>query len=263
MRSPWSGAQFTEEFGKVPVLDFLETPSGMIYIATRRVGQHIWARMAEIVAPNLQQVAPGWEDAHQAHPFSGPMLSRWIVPVDNTQTMFIEFRHVSETAGVTPGWVADRHVMLPAQLPESDAYEASQRHPGDYEAQVGQRPIAIHRLEHLGATDRGVLLFRQYLQRGLRAVQAGRDPDGLIRDAGAIIPTYCNDTVVEVPPAPTPEDDHHLMRATGRTLAESYLQHPPLVPRAVGDGVPPPRGHRPHKDRSRQRGVAHGVMTER
>ena len=258
-----SGSQFTDEFGKVPVLDFLETPIGMLYIATRRVGQHLWARMVEIVAPNLQQVAPGWEDAHQVHPFSGPMLSRWIVPVDNTQTMFVEFRHVSETAGVTPTWVTDQQVMLPGQLPETDSYEASQRHPGDYEAQVGQRPIAIHGLEHLGATDRGVLLFRQYLRRGLRAVQAGRDPDGLIRDAGAIIPTYCNDTVVEVPPAPTLEDDHHLMRATGRTLAESYLQHPPLVPRAVGDGVPPPRGHRPHKDRSRQRGVAHGVMTER
>ena len=39
--------------------------------------------------------------------------------------------------------------MLPGQLPESDSYEASQRRPGDYEAQVSQRPIAIHGLEHL------------------------------------------------------------------------------------------------------------------
>jgi len=244
-----SGAQFTEEFGKVPVLDFLETPSGMIGISTRRMGQHIWARTVEIVAPNLQQVAPAWVNG-EAHPFRGPMLSRWIVPMDDTHTMFIECRHVSETPGATPAWWADRDVRIPAQL-AAETYEAGQRQPGDYEAQVSQRPIARHGLEHLGATDRGVLLFRQYLRRGLRAVQAGHDPDGLIRDAGAIIPTYCNDTVVEVPPAPTPEEDHQLLRATGRTLAESYLQHPPLVPRAVGDGVPPPRGPKPRTATSR------------
>jgi hypothetical protein len=136
----------------------------MLYIATRRVGANIWARMVEIVLPNLQQVAPAWEDGPQVHPFNGPMMSRWIVPQDDTHTMFIEFRHVSETAGVTPSWWADRGVMLPGQLPEGDSYEASQRRPGDYEAQVGQRPIAIHGLEHLGATDRGVILFRQQIR---------------------------------------------------------------------------------------------------
>jgi phenylpropionate dioxygenase-like ring-hydroxylating dioxygenase large terminal subunit len=223
-----TGAQFTEEFGKVPELDFTETPSGMLYIATRRVGANIWARMVEIILPNLQQVAPAWEDGHQVHPFNGPMMSRWIVPQDDTHTMFIEFRHVNETAGVTPAWWADRGVMLPGQLPESDSYEARQRRPGDYEAQVGQRPIAIHGLEHLGATDRGVILFRQQIRQGIRAVQAGRDPEGLCRAAGPLIPTYCNDTVVHAPAAPTPEEDRHLMRTTGRTLAESYLAHPPL-----------------------------------
>jgi phenylpropionate dioxygenase-like ring-hydroxylating dioxygenase large terminal subunit len=235
-----SGSQFTEEFGKVPELDFTETPVGMIYIATRRVGENIWARMVETVLPNLQQVAPIWEDGHREHPFGGPMMSRWIVPQDNTRTMFIEFRHVSETDGVTPAWWANRDVMLPGQLPEAASYEASQRRPGDYEAQVGQRPVAIHGLEHLGATDRGVTMFRQQIRRGVRAVQAGQDPQGLCRDAGAIVPTYCNDTIVRVPPGPTPEEDLRLMRATGRTLAESYLEHPPLATgrgeRHQGDG---------------------------
>jgi hypothetical protein len=168
------------------------------------------------------------------------MMSRWIVPQDNTRTMFIEFRHVSESDGVTPAWWADRNVMLPGQLPEGGSYEASQRRPGDYEAQVGQRPVAIHGLEHLGATDRGVTMFRQQIRRGVRAVQAGQDPQGLCRDAGAIVPTYCNDTIVRVPPGPTPEEDLRLMRATGRTLAESYLEHPPLATsrgeRHQGDG---------------------------
>jgi len=209
-------------------LDVTETPVGMIYMAARRVGDNIWARMVEAVLPNLQQVAPIWENGHHEHPFSGPMMSRWIVPVDDTNTLFIEFRHVSETAGVTPEWWADRGVMLPGQL-AAEAYEVSQRQPGDYEAQVSQRPVAIHGLEHLGATDRGVIMFRQRLRQGIHAVKAGRAPDGPCRDTGTITATYCNDTVVRVPPAPTAEEDQQLMRTTARKLAESYLADPPLL----------------------------------
>ena len=224
-----SGSQFTDQFGEVPELDFVETPVGMIYVATRRVGEHIWARMVEIVAPNLQQVAPIWENGLKEHSFSGPMMSRWIVPMDDTNTMFVEFRHVSETAGATPSWWADRAIMLPGQLPNAGDYEASQRQPGDYEAQVGQRPIARHGLEHLGATDRGVIIFRRQVQRGIRAVQDGQDPEGLCREARQLIPTYCNDTIVRVPPEATPEADKKLMRQTGWALAQEYLKSPPLL----------------------------------
>ena len=125
--------------------------------------------------------------------------------------------------------------MLPGQLPNGDSHEASQRRPGDYEAQVSQRPVAVHALEHLGATDRGVIMFRQQIRKGIRAVQAGEAPPGLCLKAGAVIPTYCNDTIVHVPPGPTPEDDRQLMRATGRTLAESYLKQPPSM---TGASVP-------------------------
>src|SRR5882757_7408692 len=117
-----SGAVFTDEFGVMPELEFVETPVGMIYIATRRVGHNLWARMVEAVLPNLQQVAPIWEDGHLEHPFSGPMMSRWIVPVNDTSTLFIELRHVSETEGVTPVWWADRNIMLPGQL-AAESYE--------------------------------------------------------------------------------------------------------------------------------------------
>jgi hypothetical protein len=200
----------------------------MIYVATRRVGNNVWARMVEAVLPNLQQVAPIWEDGRREHSFSGPFMSRWIVPVDDTNTMFIEFRHVSEIEGVTPAWWADRNIMLPGQI-AADSYEAGQRHPGDYEAQVSQRPIAIHGLEHLGATDRGVTMFRNRIRRGIRAVQAGDDPIGPCREADGVVPTYCNDTVVQAPPAASEVADKQMMRETGRRLAQSYLEHPPLA----------------------------------
>jgi len=224
-----SGSQFTNEFGVLPELEFVETPIGMIYVATRRVRQNIWARMVEAVLPNLQQVAPIWEDGHLEHPFSGPMMSRWIVPLDDTNTMLIEYRHVSETEGVTtPAWWADRGIMLPGQLGAA-SYEDGQRRPGDFEAQVSQRPIAVHGLEHLSETDRGISMFRNQLRRGARAVRAGHDPDGLSRDPGAVIPTYCNDTIARAPLAENEATDRKLMRATGRSLADSYLRDPPLM----------------------------------
>jgi hypothetical protein len=156
------------------------------------------------------------------------MMSRWIVPLDNTNTMLIECRHVSETEGETPTWWADRNQLLPGQL-AADTYEESQRRPQDFEAQVSQRSVAVHGMEHLGTTDRGISMFRNQVRRGIKAVKAGTDPEGLFRDGGAVIPTYCNDTVVRVPAAKTPDLDTKLLRDTGRQLAEGYLRAPPLL----------------------------------
>jgi hypothetical protein len=156
------------------------------------------------------------------------MVSRWVVPQDDTNTMFIELRHVSQTEGVTPEWWADRTIMVPGQLAAA-SYEAGQRQPGDYEAQVSQRPIAIHGLEHIGATDRGVMMFRNQTRRGIRAAQAGRDPAGLCRDSDAVVPTYCNDTVLRMPPDMDSAIDRQRMRETGRRLAESYVKDPPIA----------------------------------
>ena len=114
--------------------------------------------------------------------------------------------------------------MLPAQLPVSDDYREQQLQPTDFEAQVTQRPIAIHGLEHLGATDRGITMFRRQVRRGIRAVQNGEDPHAALSpDAAGRITTYCNDTIVHAPAAATPEEDVRLMRETGRRLAEEYI----------------------------------------
>jgi len=118
--------------------------------------------------------------------------------------------------------------MLPGQL-GADTYEESQRRPGDFEAQVSQRSVAVHGLEHLGTTDRGITMFRNQIRRGIRAVKASTDPVGLFRNGGIAIPTYCNDTVVRVPPAKTPELDKRLLRETGRRLAQNYIEAPPLL----------------------------------
>ena len=142
-----------------------------------------YAHSAELVGrelAHLQQVAPLNETGRREHPFSGPLMSRWLVPIDDTNTMFIELRHLSETEENPPWWV-DRKQMMPGQI-AMDTYEDSQRHPGDYEAQVGQGPMTVHSEEHFGQSDRGVLMVRRMLSDQLEAMAAGRDPIGVSFD---------------------------------------------------------------------------------
>ena len=44
-----SGYQFTEAFGVVPELDWMTTEAGMVYIATRRVGELVWVRVCDFM----------------------------------------------------------------------------------------------------------------------------------------------------------------------------------------------------------------------
>src|SRR5438093_13195447 len=99
-----------------------------------------------------------------------------------------------------------------------------QRMPGDYEAQIGQGPIAIHALEHLGATDRGVIMLRKELRRRVRMVQQGQDPPELEVLRGKVVSTCGGDTLLRVPQAPTPEEDKKLLQQVARDLGRRYLQ---------------------------------------
>lgn len=71
---------------------------------------------------------------------------------------------------------------------------------------------------------------------GLKAVKSDSDPQGLLRDGWSAIATYCNNTVVRIPPARSAELDKKLLRETGRRLAEGYIQEPPLL--AAGNKLP-------------------------
>jgi hypothetical protein len=101
-------------------------------------------------------------------------------------------------------------------------YEARQRVPGDYDAQVSiHGGLSRHGLEHLASTDRGITMLRNLLRRGMRAVQNGTDPQYMGGHTGQTITTYSQDRVIAgIPPAPTPEEDQQLLRQMGRQVVE-------------------------------------------
>ena len=235
-----SGLQFIDGTGR-PVTelldmgeyDFIETPRGVMAIETRRVDDHIWSRQLECIMPNIANLtnvplfppryAPGKDELCVV-----PKTFRWRVPIDDTNTLEFHLNRAQE------GDETDVRALNPAGNVNMSrpTYEEAQRHPGDYEAQVSQRPIAVHAMEHLGATDRGVIMFRRMVKEGIQAVKRGEDPFGVHRDGGTI-PTCSNDTVVRISPAPTSEEDRKLVQQTGLKLAERYISTPPAQHRDI------------------------------
>jgi hypothetical protein len=52
----------------------------------------------------------------------------------------------------------------------------------DRSALEGQGRIADRSRENLGASDKGIALYRKMLRESIQAVEEGRDPKGVIRD---------------------------------------------------------------------------------
>ena len=208
---------FGDMYEGLGVYDYLETPIGMVCIDTRRQGELVWVRVSDFIPPNVNQACDPAEGIEQRSPFDrAPWTTWWTVPVDDANTMHISFwyAHEHEDRSLDRG-------PAPNELQRS--YEQRQWVPSDHDSQVSQRPIAVHALEHLAATDRGVIMLRNMVRRGIRAVQSGEDPVGVTRKEGALIPTYSHDRVLHIPPAPTPNEDLQLMRDTARRATEEYI----------------------------------------
>ena len=126
----------------------------------------------------------------------------WWVPVDDTHTIGFHLEALRiENGQVVPSSLATAPVGRSTMMGEPRrTYEDTQRDPDDLEAQVSQRPIAIHALERKGTTDRGVIMCRKLLRRALRELVAGRDPQGIIRDpARRVIEVVSGNTVLAAP----------------------------------------------------------------
>ena len=208
---------FTVDFNEKPEWDWMETPLGMVYIDTRRQTDRVWVRVADFILPNIHQFPPNADPMAQRNSVSRPQATTWAVPLDDTHTMQIGYHRAPEGKELRrgPGFGQDA----------SRSYEERQRVPGDYDAQVSiHGGVARHGLEHLASTDRGIIMMRNMIRRGVRAVTNGEELDcGILHNGGAL-PTYSHDRVVAgIAPAATPEADRRLLRevahqVVGRTI---------------------------------------------
>ena len=106
----------------------------------------------------------------------------WRVPIDDENTLSVmwDFRRVPKDSepyrqDVIPSW---RGPLKDERGRWIDSHVMNQ----DFMAWIGQGAIADRTREHLGQSDRGVVMMRQRLLADIKAVEAGQDPSGLIRD---------------------------------------------------------------------------------
>lgn len=203
--------------------DYWETPHGILCHEARRVGDHMWVRSIEFVCPNVVQLCriPHFplEESNAEETAYGVVATRWRVPVDDTNT--VEFAFVYSDLDETEAYF-DKPWPADISNAAGRAYEEAQRVPGDFEAQVGQRPIAIHATEHLATSDKGVAMFRRMVREGIETVQRGDDPRGITRD-GAALPNFACETVKRSPPAATPAADAEQLRDYSREIRDRSL----------------------------------------
>lgn len=80
-------------------IEWIETPLGLVWVWTRRVvGDLVWVRIADFIAPNIDQVPVSLplDEETQELAFDPPRTTTWTVPVDDTSTMGFGFSYRRE-----------------------------------------------------------------------------------------------------------------------------------------------------------------------
>ncbi len=216
---------FANEFGNFPTLTWAETPGGVMYLAARRVGENVWLRSAEILGANLHTISSIFETGQERKRASLPFMSIWTLPVDDDRSIGFYVSHVADN---DPMPFEQRRYLESFGQTDDRPYRERQWIPADYEAQSGQGPINIHALEQLGTQDRGIILFRRQIRRGIEAVARGEPPLGFYRRHEDVPPTFANDCVVPASNIGGDPDDPVALRRFADEMAIDYLKAPPM-----------------------------------
>jgi phenylpropionate dioxygenase-like ring-hydroxylating dioxygenase large terminal subunit len=175
LHASFSGAQFTMAMAGMPEVTFEKSPRGVTVRSTRTIDGKTFQRVTEAVIPTLR-VVPNPRVAQ----FSRVESIGWVLPIDDTS-----FRIYVAGRSKHPGDLGRMRSKFEGKFWWDMTEEEHQRHPGDYEAQVGQGPITIHSEEHFAQSDRGIVMIRRLLQDQIHNVEAGRDPIGVTFDTNA------------------------------------------------------------------------------
>lgn len=185
-----------------PTISVEETGFGARIYTVRKIGQdRNYVRITNFIMPNLSSFAGTLSEPNGELSQTSGYQMHWHVPIDDTHhwKYAIAFRyagpldkaylqrtvageltdnyHMKRNAGNR--YLQDRDEMkdrtfsgLGFNFQAHDAY-----------ATESQEPILDRSAEHLGTTDRAIILARQMLLRSIRTVQEGGDPPFVIRDA--------------------------------------------------------------------------------
>jgi 5,5'-dehydrodivanillate O-demethylase len=137
-----------------------------------------WKVGHPIVFPNMLAVGNGDEKSRY---YSFQMR----VPVDDTHTLHLWFNaYVPPKGADVPKHLLEKvHTYEVPYLDAQGEFIVDNVDGQDMMAWISQGPIADRTQENLGATDKGVVMYRRMLKREMDKVQSGIDPMGLVRDS--------------------------------------------------------------------------------
>jgi nitrite reductase/ring-hydroxylating ferredoxin subunit len=199
-----SGEQFGAAFKVLPQLDFVETPLGMLSMATRRLKDQVFIRAGELMLPNVAQFTSGVGKDLRENVRAHSTSTRWAVPLDDHNSLYIGAAHWDERSAPRSRSLDDYGVdkmPLVGQTAERP-YKERQREPGDYDAVVSPGAIVNRKAEHLGTTDRGVVMIRRMLANAINATQEGKVPAiPRLPESEKAVRTYAHEVVLNLPSA--------------------------------------------------------------
>ncbi len=187
-----------------------------------------WRIGHPVVFPNILAVGNGDPKARY-HSF------QMRVPVDDTHTLHLWFNAYLPPPGATvpPHLTGRLHTY---EVPWRDAqgeFIVDNIDGQDIMAWVTQGPIADRTQEHLGASDKGVAMYRRVLKREMQKVAAGQDPIGLVRDP-------VRNVRIELP---TERKKHHNSDGFAAFMLRTHAKYAPVAADIVRvyESAPAPR----------------------
>ena len=174
LHDAFSGTQFVAPMGIMPEVRYEDFEHGVRSFQVRDLDDGgSLNRITETVLPNVRVVA-----SPRLAPGRCQSIG-WTLPIDDTTYTVFTAGRVTETDQLR-GVRSKPGGKVWAEMSEQE----HQDFPGDWEAQVGQGPITYHSEEHMGESDRGILMLRKRLRAEADAVAQGRDPVGVSRTPG-------------------------------------------------------------------------------
>ncbi len=197
----------------VPKIDVEKTPYGYSYTGIRRVGAQQWVRLYQYIMPSIQMRGRieglfGGNSKYVGDADVPTINGHLWVPIDDVTVAVYNFLYSSDPEQpITPAfalaserrdgrdpdsftpdyrskWNAANDYGIDRALQKTTSFTGIDGiNLQDVALQEAMGPIVDRTREHLGTTDRAIIVMRQLLLAAIRDVEAGRTPQGIAPEA--------------------------------------------------------------------------------
>ena len=199
LHSRISRPQFSEGMGEIGELLFYEREMSFLGANVRRVNDHIWVRINELVLPNFTQAGAAFSaDGTRPIYYGRTAFSRWVVPIDDENSTAFAWAIFGDRADPEEYNTPEGPELIEQGERMDRSYDQKQRFPGDAEAVEGMGRIADQKMEHLVPSDKGIIQYRKKLRKLCRDLESGIEPGHVTDIWPSPVPTYGGDTVLNI-----------------------------------------------------------------